>query len=54
MIEIDQKNSDLITNIVSKRLRNSDTFLNGYWDSTIFFNSKAKRPVPPVTTILFL
>ncbi len=40
MIEIDQKNSDLITNIVSKRLRNSDTFLNGYWDSTIFFNSK--------------
>ena len=40
MIKIDQKKRDLVTNIVSKRLRNSDTFLNGYWDSVIFLNTK--------------
>ena len=32
MVKIDQKR-DLVTNIVSKRLRNSDTFLNDYWNS---------------------
>ena len=40
MINFNKKNNYMVANIVSKRLRNSDTYLNGYWDSTIFSNSK--------------
>lgn len=40
LIELAKKKDGLDILLVSKRLRNSDTYLNGYWDSTNFHNSK--------------
>ena len=40
MIKIKQKQKKLNINLYSKRLRNSDTFLNGYWDSAMILNPK--------------